>query len=66
MSVFRYKWAGIDVNTVNGLVDPEFPISASDPSVLVTIDITVDESQKSNVDEAMGEQGWTYLEDVSP
>jgi len=57
---YRYKWNGVNITHVNRLLSPLFPavFLVTGPSILV--DVSADDSAKADLDDAMGEQGWSF------
>jgi len=59
---YRYRWIGLNIGRVNTQIDPLLPAAIVKVGTRPLIDLTADDSTKTDLDEAMLAQGWEYRE----
>lgn len=60
---YRYTWQGINADEVKEQIDPAMPFAPGAPFPGAILDVATDDGfPKSDMDEAMAEQGWQFVE----
>jgi hypothetical protein len=62
LHTYRYQWLGVTKMYLDELLDPAFPSTFIDFGPEILQDVEVDDSQKSSLDAAMAQQGWSFVE----
>lgn len=61
--VYRYRWKGIVPERVDRHIDPAFPITLLGTGPYVMIDVSADDSTKSELDEVLAFASWEFVEE---
>jgi hypothetical protein len=64
--VYRYQWLGVPIASINERLALGFPATFSDFGPEILQDIQVDDSQKGDLDEYMGTQGFSFVQQDPP